>query len=324
MSERNNTAWELGWDFALYGWSIPEDAVSDFADGFRAFLHDGKRPTKKPTVFEKKWLQLRNNALSRGKAFETEVTPEFIERLVPADRKCPVTLEALTVATLEDTDWSIERACNDNDYIRGNLIVLSVRANKAKSNFRYSRLCQFASGELVNDRLTQDEWRRLAELVEPMNRDTADGLWGVDILNGQRIAAGTSVSPVVSFQSFLAATAMSEIAHRSPTVVDCYFEAAERVLCRTKAEQRAYRRLVTAVRKRAQHVTCRYRLWGAPRVLRMLERFISTLGGSFKAGVLRLAAGMNDIREQCENHPRIRAMEAAGVFKADAGPLAPT
>ena len=106
MHERELIAFELGYDYAMYGRPVPDDASGLFCDGFRAGKRQFPRP-KRATRYTLKWLQIRKNALRRGKRVSRAVTPEFIER-IDADR-CPVTKQRLTHATGRDTDWSIDR-----------------------------------------------------------------------------------------------------------------------------------------------------------------------------------------------------------------------
>ncbi|MFL9942914.1 hypothetical protein [Paraburkholderia graminis] len=74
---------------------------------------------------------MRQNTLRRGKVVNGVITPGFIEFIdYPT---CPVTLVELTHSTGADTDWSVDRVNNDGAYADGNLIVMSVRANKAKA-----------------------------------------------------------------------------------------------------------------------------------------------------------------------------------------------
>ena len=313
MTRNDKVAWELGWDFALYGWPLPNDLCTDFADGYRAFGHGGKRPTKKPSMYERKWLQLRANALRRGKFFDAKVTPDYIRHLMPVDKCCPVTKQPFTFATQEDTDWSIERACNDSDYVLGNLIMISARANSAKSNYRFSRIVEFAEGKLQNDRLSQREWMRLAEVVAPMNADEGERC-GVNMLCGQKVACGTFVSPLVRFQRALAIIALQEKKQRSSIIADCLFEVVESALCQSRKEQRALRRLIVAVRQRAGHVTCQDRLWGAPRVLKRLDSLVLLLDASSDGVAKRLEGIVEKIEDGADRHPRLSTMREAGLI----------
>src|ERR1700756_4349939 len=102
---------ELGWDLARYGWSPRGDANEDVKEGHRAGQAHFARAQRNPDRFERKWLQLRQNALRRGKVVQSEVTPDFIKFI---DHPiCPVTLARMTHGLMEGTDWSVDRVNND-------------------------------------------------------------------------------------------------------------------------------------------------------------------------------------------------------------------
>ena len=75
MDASNQQAFDLGWDYASFDISVPEDANKLFCDGYRAFCSGGTRKTGKSDKFVRKWLQIRYGALRRGKFFSTEVSP---------------------------------------------------------------------------------------------------------------------------------------------------------------------------------------------------------------------------------------------------------
>jgi hypothetical protein len=154
----------LGWDLASYGWTPRDDAPAHVIEGHTAgkARFGGKR--KHPTRFERKWLQLRQNALRRGRVVHEAVTPAYIEFIdYPT---CPVTLVELTHGTGEDTDWSVDRVNNDGAYADGNLIVMSVRANEAKGNKSFLELSGLlADGESLPG-LSDRETLRLRCLME--------------------------------------------------------------------------------------------------------------------------------------------------------------
>lgn len=299
MTDKDRLAWELGWDFALFSWPLPDAANAAFRDGYRAFQHDGKRPTKKSqSIYDKKWLQLRMNAWRRGKYFDSAVTPAFLATLMPPDKHCPVTQKPFTFATMEDTDWSVERANNDEEYIRENLIVISAHANAAKSNLSFKRIQQFADGSLLNDRLSQREWRRLAELVAPMH-ETPDRR-AVMYLAGQKVATGVMMTPMAAFQKTLAGYAIAEARSDDVRMFAAFFYALMRAICRTKAEVRAFKQLLMAVRQRARHMPHADRLWATPRVHKRLEAFARTMDGDRERVQTRLLNGMDELRERLD------------------------
>jgi hypothetical protein len=160
----NEVGRALGWDLATYGWSPRDDATVDIREGYVAGkAHVGNR-VKHPDRFERKWLQLRQNAVRRGRVVDEKVTPALIEAIDHA--VCPVTLVEMTHSTRADTDWSVDRVNNDGAYADGNLVVMSVRANKAKGSKTYSDVKEIiATGKDEVDGLTWDEWRRLSCLM---------------------------------------------------------------------------------------------------------------------------------------------------------------
>ena len=291
MIDSDKTSWELGWDFAHFEWPIPEDADKSFCDGYKAFQHGGKRPARKnQSIYDKKWLQLRMNAWRREKYFDPSITPEYLHSIMPFDKCCPVTQEPFTFATKTDTDWSIDRAANDESYVRNNLIVISVRANKAKSNLGFERICEFADGSLKNDQLSQREWQRLAELVEPMNDEP--GRRGVFYLEGQKVAEGVTMTPVAHFQNVIAQIAIDETGPYDPRQFAFVFKTLADNLCNTKEEKKAFRSLLVAVRQRAKRVRHADRLWATPKVHKKMADFLRLIGPDAEHFMPRLHTGL--------------------------------
>ena len=134
MEGLDEIGFDVGWDHAMHGVPVPEHLMlGTLADGFRAGTEKrGRARPKEADRYVRKWLQLRRNAWRRERIFDAGVTPEFIRRIdVPY---CPITRERLTYSTGEETDWSVDRLVNDGGYARGNLVVMSTRANKAKDS----------------------------------------------------------------------------------------------------------------------------------------------------------------------------------------------
>lgn len=154
----------LGWDLAYYGWDPRGDAPIDVIEGHTAGkAHFGSK-RKHPTRFERKWLQLRQNALRRGRVVHEAVTPKYIEFIdYPT---CPVTLVELTHGTGEETDWSVDRVNNDGAYADGNLIVMSVRANKNKGSKSLAEITDLVAEGKSLPGLSDIETVRLRCLME--------------------------------------------------------------------------------------------------------------------------------------------------------------
>ena len=82
---------------------------------------------------------------------------------------CPITRVALSVATLEASDASIDRVRNDAGYAAGNLVVMSTKANHAKAAHGFRDALEFVrhieAGRLGGiDGLTAAQWSRIAVL----------------------------------------------------------------------------------------------------------------------------------------------------------------
>ncbi|MCE2660517.1 MAG: hypothetical protein LW854_20105 [Rubrivivax sp.] len=182
----SNTAFEIGWDFAHHRLVPPAEHLmpgnpvrSGWEAGKAAF---GQR-TLRVTPHIRKWLQLRLGAWVRGKAFEgVQVTPAFLERIDVT--RCPITGQALTRGTGADTDASVDRVNNHAGYAAGNLAVMSVRANQAKSAYGWGDAATFVrhieAGQLGQiDGLNAREWARLAALMSyctPLSHEEAANL----------------------------------------------------------------------------------------------------------------------------------------------------
>jgi hypothetical protein len=176
MEGIDKIGFDVGWDHAEYGVHVPESVMGGtLADGYNAaVLKIGRGRTKEADRYVRKWLQLRRNAWKRERIFSEDVSPEFIRAIsVP---HCPITREKLTFSTGEDTDWSVDRLINDGGYVRGNLVVMSTRANKAKDSLTtrdiVAKVAEYDASQqafFLNDTplpgLTSDETMRLYTLT---------------------------------------------------------------------------------------------------------------------------------------------------------------
>lgn len=170
--DADRVGFEIGWDHAHHQVVPPADhlhAGHPVRQGWEAGQAVFGNRTLRATPQVRKWLQLRLGAWLRGKAFETVgVTPAFLKRIdVPV---CPVTGEALTQGTGTGSDASVDRVNNRAGYAVGNLAVMSVRANQAKSDHDWQDAVAFARqiergklGEI--DGLTAHQWSRMAVLI---------------------------------------------------------------------------------------------------------------------------------------------------------------
>jgi len=173
---RDDTAFELGWDHAHHGLVPPAEHLlpaNPVRQGWEAGRASFGNRTLKPTRHVRKWLQLRLQAWKRGRAFEgVQVTPHYLAQIDTT--RCPITRQALTHATGEGTDASVDRVYNDAAYAAGNLAVISLRANQAKGDMRWDEARTLAvlaearttgAGAGTADGLASAEWARMAVLM---------------------------------------------------------------------------------------------------------------------------------------------------------------
>jgi hypothetical protein len=157
------TGFDIGWDFARFGREL--DCASSEQSVLAGYLagHEHFRvPQHLPDRFVSKWLQLRLNAFRRRRILDQEVTPAYLKKIDCA--MCPITLIAMTHAALAESDWSIDRINNAGAYAPGNLMVMCVKANRAKGAKGFREVVELASGSAQGAvlGLSKREWARLA------------------------------------------------------------------------------------------------------------------------------------------------------------------
>ena len=186
FTAHEQVGFELGWDYAHHRVALPVPYAHE-ASPLRDGLHAGEATFGLRTLAAnrhvRKWLQLRLHAWLRGRSVElVQVTPNYLQQIDASH--CPITRSALSSATLEMTDASIDRVRNDAGYAAGNLAVMSTKANHAKGahGFRSAlqRMQQIEAEQLPGiDGLTAAQWARVAVLcsfVEPLPHDEASAL----------------------------------------------------------------------------------------------------------------------------------------------------
>ncbi len=186
LTAHEHVGFELGWDYAHYRVTPPAPYAqerSPLGNGLLAGQAAFGQRTLGATRHVRKWLQLRLHAWLRGRSVElVQVTPNYLQQIEVSH--CPITRQALSTATLEATDASIDRVRNDAGYAAGNLAMMSTKANhsKAAHGFRDAlRFVQQIEGEKVPGMrgLTAEQWARTAVLcsfVEALPHDEACSL----------------------------------------------------------------------------------------------------------------------------------------------------
>ncbi|MES3014206.1 MAG: hypothetical protein V4750_10825 [Pseudomonadota bacterium] len=217
LTAHEHVGFELGWDYAHYRVSLPASYAqepSPLRNGLLAGQAAFGTRTLAATRHVRKWLQLRLHAWLRGRSVElVQVTPNYLQQIDASH--CPITRVALSSATLEATDASVDRVRNDAGYAAGNLAVMSTKANHAKAAFGLRDAQRFVqqieaeqlnglgglSGEKVHG-LTAEQWARVATLcsfVEPLPFEEACAL-PLRVLPPNRLRL---FNPVQALQAFV-------------------------------------------------------------------------------------------------------------------------
>jgi hypothetical protein len=186
LTTHEQIGFELGWDYAHHSVTPPAPYAqepSPLRNGWLAGQATFGLRTLEPTRHVRKWLQLRLHAWLRGRSVELiQVTPHYLQQIDAS--RCPITRTALSSATLEGNDASIDRVRSDAGYAAGNLAVMSTKANHAKAAYGFRDALQFvkqieAGGLGGIDGLNAAQWSRVAVLcsfVEPLPHDEACAL----------------------------------------------------------------------------------------------------------------------------------------------------
>lgn len=197
LTAHEHVGFELGWDYAHYRVEPPapyRQEPSALRDGLLAGQSVFGVRTLAATRHVRKWLQLRLHAWLRGRSVElVQVTPNYLQQIDVSH--CPITRVALSGATLEASDASVDRVRNDAGYAAGNLAVMSTKANHAKASHGFRDALRFVQ-QIEAPRaprvdgaaaapmpgiagLGAEQWARVAVLcsfVEPLPHDEACAL----------------------------------------------------------------------------------------------------------------------------------------------------
>jgi hypothetical protein len=287
VTTHEHLGFELGWDFAHYDVHLPApyaNEPSPLRNGLLAGAATFGRRTLQPTRHTRKWLQLRLHAWLRGRSVElVQVTPHYLQQIDVVH--CPVTRVALSHATLEGSDASIDRVRSDAGYAAGNLAVMCTKANHAKAAHGFRDAQAFAQriaadglGGIAG--LTAVQWERTAILwsyVEPLSHAEACAL-PMLVLPPNRLRLFNPVQALQAFVSLQLAT--PGWSHRLSRFEELLPDALTR-----RAFQRFFHtllpRVLEAGGRAAEPHAIRWAIedaWRAPQVLERWTAFARRLG----------------------------------------------
>lgn len=214
LTVHERIGFELGWDYAHYNVAPPAAYVQEpcaVMQGLRAGNATFGMRTLQPTRHVRKWLQLRLHAWLRGRSVElVQVTPNYLQQIDV--EFCPITRTALSHATLDSSDASVDRVRSDAGYAAGNLAVMSAKANHAKGARGFREAWETAQqlesaaeagvGPVGRHGLTAPQWARVAVLcsyVESLPHEEASKL-PMLVLPPNRLRL---FNPVQALQAFI-------------------------------------------------------------------------------------------------------------------------
>lgn len=161
----------LGCDLATYGlqvrpWMEVGHRQEMFAELIQEYEVSKKSKVRKPCdYFIRKWIQLRLNAIKRGKSFASDLNPIYLALITTS--ACPITGEFYAMGESDDPDESLkhlsfDRSNNELGYVKHNIMAMSVLANQAKSNLSFPEVLARAAGVISDSALNRAQWTRMA------------------------------------------------------------------------------------------------------------------------------------------------------------------
>ena len=164
--EKEKIGYVIGQEWAYYRQPLPDNADAAIYRGHESNAAQ-IRFRSEVDRFTKKWLQLRYHAYLRSRTVSEDVTPSLIKALDVSF--CQVTETNLTHGFQEDSDWSVERLCNQAGYAWGNLAIISKNANEARGSMIYEEICAAADSKKNINGLSPIEWERYKCLARGPN-----------------------------------------------------------------------------------------------------------------------------------------------------------
>lgn len=252
----------LGEDIASYGLALPEEADPALVEGYRAGRAKHGR-YRRADRFVRKWIQLRRQALERGRGVSDDVTVDFLRRIdVPV---CPVSLVTLTHGEELDTDWSIDRLNNNGAYAVGNLAVMSRGANSAKGARSLNEVWELSQGDSVVEGLTPREWARLlATMYGPCIVEGQEPQW--ELRQVAPAPPDTFGFPRQVFQALLARLA------EMPEPLPIFLESLPNNLLRTWTQ-----RMLRMIRERSGELPAVTDVWFDDELFELFKEFFKFL-----------------------------------------------
>ena len=198
MRVKDHVAFDIGYDMRRFGQKLPENAHAEIVNGWK--LADNKYGKNWPKLnyHEKRWLQSRRSAFERGIYFSPHITPNYLLWMI--DKKCPVTDRPLRMKTGSVMDASFDRVLNRYGYVHGNLVAMSVEANKAKDSKNLDEVRLIERKGHTYKGLSSDSWTRMRKIMEHAENSLHD-VFPMK-LEGEAYQNGLLYGPACQMQAF--------------------------------------------------------------------------------------------------------------------------
>ena len=256
---RDTTAYNIGWDAALYGLPFYQDSTDEMGVGWHAGREKYPNP-RKSNRFIRKWIQLRAGAYRRGKYFSESVTPNYLKMINMGI--CPVTIREFTYASGTGDDWSVDRVDNDRGYERQNLVSMSTKANSAKSSLSYEEIADLVEHQDHVAQLDCAETKKLWATVSTFFRADRD-----NILNRNNFYQGFLVAPDTPLNGIMSLQISLSISFNNKNAIPGY---QSMLLSRSRASgnlplaKKMIKRLCKFRARHPQFVYLLFLEWGNP------------------------------------------------------------
>jgi hypothetical protein len=240
--EKEKLGYVIGLDWAYYRQPLPDNADAAI---YRGYESNTAHPSGRSEIdrFTKKWLQLRYHAYLRKRTVSDDVTPELIRAIDVSF--CQVTEIDLTHGFQIDSDWSVERLCNEAGYAWGNLAIISKKANEIRSSMSYEEICNASDAKRSFNGLTNIEWERYRCLARGPN------FWAGEVKGIEPICMPMSNLVFIAPSQLLQEKAFWAVRHKNPAER----EASKKILktmCSSESSKTKLKKFLLKIERHGQ------------------------------------------------------------------------
>ena len=240
--EKEKIGYIIGQDWAYYHQPLPDNADAAI---YRGYESNTSRLSGRSEIdrFTKKWLQLRYHAYLRERTVSDEVTPQFLKSIDVSF--CQITNIDHTHGFQIDSDWSVERLCNQAGYAWGNLAIISKKANELRGSMSYEEICIASESKRASNGLSSIEWERYRCLARGPN------FWAGEVKGIEPICMPMSNLVFIAPSQLLQDKAFWIIRHKNPAIRETNKKLLK-TMCSTESSKTKLKKLLQKIDRHAQ------------------------------------------------------------------------